>query len=47
MPHVAIHLYPGKERQTKQEIADKAVDFCTETLGFPKEVVSVSIVCKV
>lgn len=44
MPHVAIHLYPGRERKVKQEIADKAVDFCKDTLGFPEESISVSIV---
>lgn len=44
MPHIAVSLYPGRDEETKRDIAEKLEQFYVETFGTDKEAVSVSIV---
>lgn len=44
MPHIAVNLYPGRDRDTKQEIANKLKDLMVRELNFPPDSISVSIV---
>ncbi|MFZ2623628.1 MAG: tautomerase family protein [Propionibacterium sp.] len=44
MPHIAVNLYPGRDGQTKREIAEKTERFFATTFGFADNEVSVSIV---
>lgn len=43
MPHVEISVYPGRDRETKAELAEKARDFIVETLKVDARAVTVSI----
>ena len=44
MPHIAISLFPGRDEETKRDIAEKAQQFYVDTFGADQEAVSVSIV---
>lgn len=44
MPHIAVSMYPGRDDDTKREIAQKLQDFYVETFGVEQAAVSVSIV---
>ena len=44
MPHIAVSMYPGRDDETKREIAEKMQQFYVEAFGVDKEAVSVSIV---
>ena len=44
MPHIAVSMYPGRDDETKREIAEKMQQFYVETFGVDQEAVSVSIV---
>lgn len=44
MPHIAVSLYPGRDEETKRDIAEKLEQFYVEAFGTDKEAVSVSIV---
>lgn len=44
MPHIAVNLYPGRDRDTKQEIANKLKNFMVSELNFPADAISVSVV---
>lgn len=43
MPHVAITMYPGRDRRIKAALAEKVQKCVAEELGVDKKVVSVSI----
>ena len=43
MPHVAITMYPGRNRRIKAALAEKVQKCVAEELGVDKKVVSVSI----
>lgn len=43
MPHVEISVYPGRDEQTKQELAQKLHQFIVDELKVNEKVVSVSI----
>lgn len=44
MPHIAVSLYPGRDQDRKQEIANKLKDLMVRELNFPPDSISVSIV---
>ena len=44
MPHIAVSMYPGRDDDTKRDIAEKLQQFYVETFGTDPEAVSVSIV---
>jgi 4-oxalocrotonate tautomerase len=44
MPHIAVSMYPGRDNETKRDIAKKLQQFYVETFGTDEEAVSVSIV---
>lgn len=44
MPHIAISMYPGRDDDTKRDIAEKMQKYYVETFGADPEAVSVSIV---
>ena len=44
MPHIAISLYPGRDDETKRDIAEKLQQYYVETFGADEDAVSVSIV---
>ncbi|CDX02144.1 Tautomerase enzyme [Desulfitobacterium hafniense] len=44
MPHIAVSLYPGRDRDTKLEIANKLKDLMVRELNFPPDSISVSVV---
>ena len=44
MPPLLLSLYPGRDEETKRDIAKKLEQFYVETFGTDKEAVSVSIV---
>ena len=44
MPHIAISLYPGRDDDTKRDIAEKMQQYYVETFGADEEAVSVSII---
>lgn len=44
MPHIAVSLFPGRDENTKRDIAEKLQQFYVETFGPDEEAVSVSIV---
>lgn len=44
MPHIAISMYPGRDDETKRDIAEKMQQFYVETFGADDAAVSVSIV---
>ena len=43
MPHVAITMFPGRDRKIKAALAEKVKKFVAAELGIDKKVVSVSI----
>lgn len=43
MPHVAITMFPGRDRKIKAALAEKVQKFVASELGIDKKVVSVSI----
>lgn len=43
MPHIAITMYPGRDRDTKAALAEKMRTAIAEELGISESVVSVSI----
>lgn len=44
MPHIAVNLYPGRDFETKQDIADRVAKLIVQEFGFSEDGVSVSIV---
>ena len=44
MPHIAISLYPGRDDDTKRDIAEKMQQYYVATFGADEDAVSVSIV---
>ena len=44
MPHIAVSLYPGRDQDTKRDIAEQVADHFVSTFGFAADAVSVSIV---
>lgn len=43
MPHIAITMIPGRDRETKKSLALKVQEFICEELNLDSEFVSVSI----
>lgn len=43
MPHIAVMMYPGRDEETKKNLARKIQDLFVEELKLPREVVSVSM----
>lgn len=43
MPHVAITMFPGRDRKIKAALAEKVQKLVASELGIDKKVVSVSI----
>ena len=43
MPHIDITMYPGRNNEIKEKLAEKVQACVSEELGIPKDVVSVSI----
>ena len=43
MPHVAITVFPGRDEQTKRDLAQKTQQFLVQELGIEPRFVSVSI----
>lgn len=43
MPHIAVTMLPGRNRATKQALAEKLRDTLTDTLGADEKFVSVSV----
>jgi 4-oxalocrotonate tautomerase len=43
MPHVAITMYPGRDRKIKAALAEKVQKCVAEELGVDQKVISVSI----
>lgn len=43
MPHIAITMFPGRNRETKQALAEKIQSFIANELGIESKFVSVSI----
>lgn len=44
MPHIAVSLYPGRDDETKQDIAQQVERHFATTFGFGDDEVSVSVV---
>lgn len=44
MPHIAVSLYPGRDQDTKRDIAEQVAQHFSTTFGFAPDAVSVSIV---
>lgn len=44
MPHIAVSMYPGRDDDTKRDIAEKLQQFYVETFGTDPAAVSVSVV---
>ena len=44
MPHIAVSLYPGRDQDTKRDIAERVAEHFSTTFGFAPDAVSVSIV---
>lgn len=44
MPHIAVSMYPGRDDDTKRDIAKRLQEFYVETFGVDQAAVSVSIV---
>jgi len=43
MPHITVSMFPGRTEEQKKKIAQALKRTMTGELGFPEEVVSVSI----
>ncbi|WP_298614179.1 tautomerase family protein [uncultured Odoribacter sp.] len=43
MPHIAVSMLPGRNREVKQELAERLRDTLMETLGVDEKFVSVSV----
>lgn len=43
MPHIAVTMVPGRDRKTKQVLAEKLCSTLIETLGVESKFVSVSV----
>ena len=43
MPHIAVMMYPGRDDETKKNLAKKIQDLVVEELMLPREVVTVSM----
>lgn len=43
MPHIAVTMIPGRDRKTKQILAEKLCNTLIETLGVESKFVSVSV----
>ena len=44
MPHIAISMHPGRDTETKRDIAEKMKQHYVETFGVDDDAVSVSII---
>ena len=43
MPHIAVTMLPGRDRETKQKLAENLCNTLIETLGVDAKFVSVSV----
>ena len=43
MPHIAVMMYPGRDEETKKQLAQKIHALVVEELKIPEGVVSVSM----
>ena len=43
MPHIAISMFPGRNKEAKQALADETQSFIANELGIESKFVSVSI----
>lgn len=43
MPHISIKMYPGRDEQTKQQLAEKTRDFFASEMKADKKYFSVSV----
>ena len=43
MPHISVKMYPGRDKEVKQNIAEKLCDFLAEEMNMEKKYFSVSI----
>ena len=43
MPHIAVSMYPGRDRDTKEALAKKLEELVSQELNVDKKYVSVSI----
>lgn len=43
MPHISIKMYPGRDEQTKQQLAEKTRDFFASEMNADKKYFSVSV----
>lgn len=43
MPHIAVSMLPGRNREVKQELAERLRDTLMEALGVDEKFVSVSV----
>ena len=46
MPHIAVTMLPGRDRETKQKLAENLCNTLIETLGVDAKFVSVSVEMK-
>lgn len=43
MPHIVVQMYPGRDEDTKMELAKAVADTISDKLNMRKEAISVSI----
>ena len=43
MPHIQVSLYPGRDDELKNKIANELKNTLVEKIGMPEEAISVSI----
>lgn len=43
MPHIAVSMLPGRNREVKQELAERLRDTLMEALGVDEKFISVSV----
>lgn len=43
MPHITIEMYPGRDHETKEQIAETMAEALSKAMNLDKNVVSVSI----
>lgn len=43
MPHISIKMYPGRDEETKKNLAEKTRDFVMKELNMDAKYISVSV----
>lgn len=43
MPHIAVTMYPGRDKSAKLELAQQLMETMNRVLSVPEEVISVSV----